>query len=199
MFKNTNGLLSLLTRHHLSTVVGGAPLPPPTPRIPSPQNLSQKQKDDLRKVAYYINEKLLQQPRHILHPDAYRKLSPKDDSRLIGHYPYFEAESYQLRDPYLDWDDPFQRRMFDEVLHPDYELFSRFSFDHETRVGPLKMFSFVFIGLGSFFTLYYCLTTYIPNTIIPPMADRELPYTHLYFKDGKIPQSMLKDSHISLK
>lgn len=167
-------------------------------RIPSPLNLTEKDKDDLRKIAYYINEGLLQKPRPILHPDAYRRLDKKDDPRLIGHYPFFEAESFQLRDPYLDWDDPFQRRMKDEVLHPDYELFSRFSFDHETRVGAKTMFTFIGVCFASMSCLYYCLTRFIDNPIIPEIADRELPDAHLYFKDGKVPEHYVKETQLPI-
>ena len=106
-----------------------------------------------------------------------------NDEREIGPYPHDadHPRSYQLRSPWLDWDDKTDRRMFGEVLPEEWEAYSTLMPDVEKDFTvPFQLCSFIGV-FGSIFLFVWLGHKYGKPLLGTREEPRNLPYWHLYY------------------
>lgn len=111
-----------------------------------------------------------------------------NDSREIGPYPH-EADystTYQLRDPYIPWDDRNNRRNFGEVMPEEMEALSLWNMDVEQDFTFGYMISALGLFVGTFCGLWWVGDKYFSGALVPNIGvPRELPYWEKYFPGTK--------------
>ncbi|XP_057325476.1 NADH dehydrogenase [ubiquinone] 1 beta subcomplex subunit 8, mitochondrial [Microplitis mediator] len=108
-----------------------------------------------------------------LHPAEY-KLYPDDGMYPLGDYPQLPYQPVSARDPYYPWDQPDEKRNYNEPIHAEINLLNedRTDYGEKPYIGywtaPLAFWGFVAV---------YCFLNYIADKypLFRPVLEKQIP------------------------